>query len=120
MILKKASVFYNLFCKNYCRHSARIPIRYRGEFLKERLLKKRTVQYCQLSLCINVWLFIDKDINHLVADMKTQWWNNQCREGTKVRRPKLMVVVLLLSGTGLETGGGDDLSKTPSLYRLFS
>jgi hypothetical protein len=31
-----------------------------------------------------------------------------------------MVVVLLLSGTGLETGGGDDLGKTPSLYRLFS
>jgi hypothetical protein len=31
-----------------------------------------------------------------------------------------MVVVLLLSGTGLETGGGDDLGKTPSLYWLFS
>ncbi len=68
----------------------------------------------------NVWLLIDKDTNHLFVDMKTQWWNNQCREGTEVRRPKLMVVVLLLSGTGLKTGGGDDLGKIPSLYRMFS
>jgi hypothetical protein len=73
MILKKASVFYNLFCKYYCGQFCEDT---EGNFFKKRLSKEITVQYCQLSLCINVWLLIDKDTNHLFVDMKTQWWNN--------------------------------------------
>ncbi len=87
------------------------------------LSKEITVLYWQLSLCINVWPLIDKDTNHLFVDMKTQWWNNQCREGTEARRPKLMVVVVFFYyylETGLKTGGANELGKTPSLYRLFS